>query len=1117
MRSRLRSTIKVWLPFSRTPLLDHLILTSRALILSLGVSLSLGGPLMGCAWGEEPVDYLTQIKPILKSRCFACHGGLKQDGSLRLDTGELILEGGDSGPSLIPGKSSESEILDRVSSDDEFSRMPQEGAALTELEIALLRRWIDEGAKHPDEALPLAPLEHWAFVKPRRFASGESDGSNGTSRTTIDRFLEPHHARLHLVPLERANKYTLLRRVTFDLTGLPPTPEALAAFLADDSAGAYERVVDRLLDSPRYGERWGRHWMDIWRYSDWDGFGAEVRESQPNIWRWRDWIVQSLNDDKPYDQMIVEMLAGDEFAPSDPEALSATGFLVRNYHKFNRNTWMENTVEHTGKAFLGLTFNCARCHDHKYDPIAQTEYYQWRAAFEPYNVRTDPVSGQPDTGKSGLARVYDADLNVPTYLFERGNEKHPDKEHPLTPWLPRIMGGEPLEFSPIELPISAWYPGSQAFAQRDFIAACRNRVTSTQKTLAKSESAIAILDKQQTEDDSSATSGSAASESTSQGRKLLLDRFSERDTSLWTFGKGRWEYTAHGLRQSDGAQDFCMIESKEQLPANLLARFNFTIRGGVGYRSVGLSFDLTDNNNFNAVYVSAKPGRNAFQVLHRVESADVYPPGTLRTISLDLNVPHEIQLAVRGSLVNVWLDQQLILAYELPRRRPDQGRLGLWTLDAVADFRQIIVQQLSDEFEMVAAQDDASHAKDKPVDLTNQRKQLIHSRDMALADLSTAQAKLVFAEARVAADNARYAVPSAANAGKLTKLAIDAQRESQLATARRSLLKAAHARQQKPNSTGKALEKLDNAIASADKTVRELELPSTEAVMDYSPLGDLYPKTSTGRRTALARHIADESNPLTARVAVNHIWLRHFGTTFVPSVFDFGHNGKRPTHRALLDELAVELMESGWRMKPMHRLIVTSAAYQRKSIEGPHSAKNREIDRDNVYLWRMFPRRLEAEAVRDAVLMIDGRLDLTMGGPDLSPDASTPRRSIYFRHAKEKRVEFLAIFDQGDVTECYRRSETIVPQQALAMANSKLIARSGELAAEALEQQLGDQANDKRFIAAAFLKILSRPATKDELRLCLEFIAQHASQSGPPVRQRLIYTLLNHHDFVTLR
>src|SRR5205085_5459081 len=195
----------------------------------------------------------------------------------------------------------------------------------------------------------------------------------------------------------------------------------------DMSANAYEKVVDRLLASPQHGERWGRHWMDVWRYCDPYGSGAELRYSQQYIWRWRDWIIESLNADKGYDRMIQEMLAGDELAPADADVLRATGFLVRNWYKFNRNVWLERTVEHTSKAFLGVTLNCARCHDHFFDPISQKEYYQFRAFFEPHDVRTDRVPGQPNLQKDGLARVYDAKLQAPTYLYVRGNQAQPEK------------------------------------------------------------------------------------------------------------------------------------------------------------------------------------------------------------------------------------------------------------------------------------------------------------------------------------------------------------------------------------------------------------------------------------------------------------------------------------------------------------------------------------------------------------------------------------------------------------------------------------------------------------------------------------------------------------------
>ncbi len=196
-------------------------------------------------------------------------------------------------------------------------------------------------------------------------------------RNPIDAFIAAEHQARGLKARPEASKEILLRRVYLDLIGLSPTPKELTAFEKDDSPDAYEKVVDRLLADPRYGERWARHWMDVWRYSDWAGWsgGNQIRDSKPHIWQWRDWIVESLNADKGYDQMIVEMLAADEVAPEDTNTLRATGFLVRNYKMLSREQWLEDTVKHTSQAFLGVTMGCAKCHDHMYDPISQAEYY----------------------------------------------------------------------------------------------------------------------------------------------------------------------------------------------------------------------------------------------------------------------------------------------------------------------------------------------------------------------------------------------------------------------------------------------------------------------------------------------------------------------------------------------------------------------------------------------------------------------------------------------------------------------------------------------------------------------------------------------------------------------
>ncbi|MFO0944380.1 MAG: DUF1553 domain-containing protein [Planctomycetota bacterium] len=303
----------------------------------------------------------------------------------------------------------------------------------------------------------------------------------------------------------------------------------------------------------------------------------------------------------------------------------------------------------------------------------------------------------------------------------------------------------------------------------------------------------------------------------------------------------------------------------------------------------------------------------------------------------------------------------------------------------------------------------------------------------------------------------------------------------------------------------------------------------------------VYPDRSTGRRTALARWIADSKNPLTARVAVNQIWMRHIGQPLVASVFDFGVHGDPPTHPELLDWLAVEFMEKGWSMKAIHRAIVISNAYRMRSdLAGNHTSHAK--DPDNRYLWRMVSRRMEAESIRDALLTVGGNLDPAMGGPELDQNQglSSRRRSIYFRHAPEKQMVFLQLFDAASVTECYRRSESIVPQQGLALANSPLaIAQSRVVAKRLVDGKSADAIDASEFVRQTFEVVLSRAPAEQELAACVEFLESQSQRLAnakamtrftggeknevPPsedpqqrARENLVHVLLNHHDFVTI-
>ncbi|MCO6459648.1 MAG: DUF1549 domain-containing protein, partial [Pirellulaceae bacterium] len=438
------------------------------------------------------VSYADQIKPLLAEKCWACHGALKQESGLRLDASQLIRQGGDSGPAIVAGQPQASLLLERVADKDPATRMPPagEGEPLSAEQLTLLREWIEKGAVADEEPVPDSPQRHWAFQPPR-----SPDIPNVVRRdwvrNPLDALLSAHHERLGLTPAPAADPALLVRRLYFDLTGLPPTRAELHAFLDDTSPDAYERLVDRLLSSPRYGERWARHWMDVWRYSDWAGFGNEIRYSQKHIWRWRDWIVESLAADRGYDQMVREMLAADELAPGDEWAGRASGYLARNWYKFDRHTWLDETVEHTGRALLGMTLKCARCHDHKYDPISQEEYYRFRAIFEPYDVRTDQAAGQLDLERDGLVRVFDARPDAPTHLFERGDPKRADTSRSLPPGTPAVIAGLGWSVEPLTLPLAATYPALRPSVTRDLVSRAAGEVEAARRALAEAPTTLA--------------------------------------------------------------------------------------------------------------------------------------------------------------------------------------------------------------------------------------------------------------------------------------------------------------------------------------------------------------------------------------------------------------------------------------------------------------------------------------------------------------------------------------------------------------------------------------------------------------------------------------------------
>ncbi|MEI7781187.1 MAG: DUF1549 domain-containing protein, partial [Planctomycetota bacterium] len=368
--------------------------------------------LLGCttqAAAPESVDFSRDIQPLLAKRCFSCHGPDTRESGLRLDEqagATDALESGDR--AIVPGKSTESLILERITSTDPDIQMPPEGPRLTKPQVEAIRQWIDQGAEWK---------EHWAFRPLQRPpVPAVTDAAN-----PIDAFLREGLIRRGLPIPKPAEKTALLRRATYDLTGLPPSEQELNDFLADESPEAWERVVDRLLASPHYGEQWARHWLDLVRYADTNSF--ERDGPKPHSWRYRDYVIRSLNDDKPYDQFVIEQLAGDELPNPSADALIATGYYRLGIWDDepadklqSRYDWFDDIVATTGQTFLGLTVNCARCHDHKIDPIPQQDYYSLLAFF--HNI-TPMGNGGPNVERpifkdDGEAKRYQervADLN----------------------------------------------------------------------------------------------------------------------------------------------------------------------------------------------------------------------------------------------------------------------------------------------------------------------------------------------------------------------------------------------------------------------------------------------------------------------------------------------------------------------------------------------------------------------------------------------------------------------------------------------------------------------------------------------------------------------------------
>ncbi|MEW4568774.1 PSD1 and planctomycete cytochrome C domain-containing protein [Tautonia sp. JC769] len=937
---------------------------------------------------NDPTDprsiayFETHIRPILVERCVSCHGPDEREGGLRLDTRAAVFDlGGDSGPPVEPGDPDASLLVEAIRYDS-FVQMPP-SSKLPDAEIALLTDWIAHGAAWPDDATPggdadspdpsdtfdlAARASHWSLqpiADPPVPAVEQSDWP----RNPIDRFLLARLEAEGLEPSPEAEPHTLARRAAFALTGLPPTPEDLRAFLADDRPDAFDRLVDRLLESPRYGERWARHWLDLVRFAETSGheFDYDILTAH----RYRDYVIRAFNDDVPFDQFIIEHLAGDLLdAPrrhpdtGTNESILGTMsyFFAEGTHSpvditEEMRTRVDNQIDVLSKTFLGLTVACARCHDHKFDAITTRDYYSLAGHLQ---------STRHQYAVIDAPEVFDAPL-AELDALRAALAAEVDPPRPTRAPSPPPRDGDTL-FDDFSGPgFASWFPSGHAFGPRP----------------------------------------------TRPGDVTV-----DADGNLLHLSPG-WAHS-----------------------------------GAIAPGLVGVLRSKT--------FTITQP------YVHLLVA------GTAGRVNLVIDGFEKIRSPIYGGLT----------------RAVDHGDDPRWlTLDASMWLGHLAYLELADG---------ASS------DYTGATSSLIPGDGyLAVGHILTSDHR----EPPV--------IPPIASSGPIrNRVPISSHSDDASSLIRRYREIA----DQLPPPT--------LALAAADGTGIDVPIHirgSAKNLGAVAPRGFLEVLgTDAPDRLSLARRVADPANPLTARVLVNRLWAHHFGRGLVASPDDFGVMGTPPSHPELLDWLASEFIRSGWSIKHMHRLIMTSSAYQMSSR--PRSEAD-AIDPDNLLLHRANLRRLDAESLRDTMLALSGRLDPALFGPSVPthltpfmdgrgrPRESGPldgdgRRTLYLSIRRNFLSPFLLAFDfPNPATTRGRRDVSNVPAQALALLNDPFVLdQARRWAARATDDP---SLAPETIVDSLYLSAFSRPPTPAERSRALAF---RSSSSWAD----LCHALLNAKEFLYL-
>ncbi len=999
----------------------------------------------------KEIDFNYHVKPILSDKCFACHGPdeAKREADLRLDTEEgafAALGENQDYHAIVPGKLGKSQVFFRMVADDPEVMMPppESNLSLSDKEIAIITKWIEQGAEYKP---------HWSFIKPEK-PEIPSPKNEGWVQNTIDNFILTRLEQEGMQPSPEADKETLIRRLSFDLRGLPPTLSEIDEFLADTSPNAYEKLVDRFLASPAYGERMAAHWMDVSRYADSDGYlDDKHRDFSP----WRDWVIKAFNENMSYKQFTTWQLAGDQVPNPTQESILATAF--NRLHKKNseagivfeeyRVEYVADRVQTLGNAFLGLSLECARCHDHKYDAISQEDFYKVFGFFNSTNEIGTPVYGPDQTPGPALLLSNEEQDEIMRYLdektekFEAKLSKHTAspsevfKERNTTTQLSSTLLVKQMRKN-----LVAYYPFDR------FTPAGEKKYTSPD-----------LIDKQKSAElkepvIKEGVKGKAFFvsdyNSANLGEKVgWYERTDPFSVSVWLYPDTVYE-------------DVGIFYHCEDLR--------------LGYK--GYSLHLKDNR-LQFIMAHSWP-QNALQVTS--ENALPMKEWTQVTITYDgTSKADGINIYVNGEAEAVTKDYDNLykgILYEYDIHTYGFNGLTLGQRAKIIPFKDGGIDEIKvydralTSLEALYAYDEkaAMEVLKNPDDRKHQR--MLGEYYLAYFDMEAQTIRDSLWTTLVEKNQLMNNIPEIMVMGDL----------------------------EEPRPTF-LLER-----GMYDAHGKEVSPGVPEKVLPFDE--DL-----PANRYGLAQWLFDEEHPLTARVFVNRLWQMHFGKGLVKTSEDFGNQGELPTHPELLDWLAVTFRESDWDMKAMHKLMVMSATYKQSSVLNVTLA---EKDPENNLLARASRFRLPAEMIRDNALAISGLLVDSTGGKSVypyqpeglwkelsdkswrypylqEPGDGLYRRSLYTIWKRTSPPPSMLIFDVPERGACtVRRKTTSTPLQALVLLNDPQYLEAARVLAERLYQANPDDIQVQ--LKKAFRLITGRIPDKEETAMVTAFYQEELNR-----------------------